>query len=305
MTIRTFSILFTAALFLLSYQFASAQELRASVRINTPKLQKAAPELFEILEGSIRDFYNNTKWTNDVFEEEERIEFQVQITIQEEISDTRFKAEIAIQSSRPIFNSAENTQVFSHVDKEFTFEYQQYQPLIFSRNVFNDNLTSLLAFYAYIVIGNDYDTFSALGGENYFKIAQEILNTVPTNQAANYRGWRARDGNRNRFWLVENYLNPRIRPLRLAMYEYHLKGLDKMHDDPEAARAAMTEALTRVDPVIDGYPNAMVLQTLSNAKASEIIEIYKNGSSEEKNKVRNLMSRVDPANASRYQRIGY
>lgn len=297
--------LFPILIFLIAIGSLCAQELRTTVNINTPKLQNADPRVFETLKQSMEQFFNNTRWTEDDFEPEERIELQIQMTITVEESDTRFKADLLLQSSRPIYNSNVNTVIFTHVDRDVRFEYQQYQPLIFSQNAYNDNLTSILSFYAYIVLGMDYDTFSPLGGEPFYEIAQEILQTVPASAAAQNRGWRSRDGNRNRYWLIENLLNPRIRPLRQVMYDYHRKGLDLMYKDPEAGRAAIAESLPLLDNVMRNYPNAMMLQVFANAKRDEIIEIFKNGEQQEKTKVKNTMIRIDPANAAAYQRVGF
>ncbi|MGA1582380.1 MAG: DUF4835 family protein [Saprospiraceae bacterium] len=294
-----------AILLLTSQKSAIAQEIRATVNISTPKLQKADPQVFETLKRSMEEFFNNTAWTDDEFQEDERIEVQIQMTITEEESDTRFKADLIMQSSRPVYNSNVNTVVFTHLDRDVRFDYQQYQPLIFSQNAYNDNLTSILSFYAYLIIGMDYDTFSPFGGEPFFLLAQQIMNAVPTNEAAQFRGWMARDGNRNRYWLMENLLNPRIRPLRQVMYDYHRLGLDLMYKDPETSRATMAASLQLLDNVMRNYPNAMMLQAFANAKRDEVIEIFKNGEKAEKGQVKNTMIRIDPANAATYQRIGF
>jgi hypothetical protein len=294
-----------AILLLTSQKSAIAQEIRATVNISTPKLQKADTQVFETLKRSMEEFFNNTAWTDDEFQEDERIEVQIQMTITEEESDTRFKADLIMQSSRPVYNSNVNTVVFTHLDRDVRFDYQQYQPLIFSQNAYNDNLTSILSFYAYLIIGMDYDTFSPFGGEPFFLLAQQIMNAVPTNEAAQFRGWMARDGNRNRYWLMENLLNPRIRPLRQVMYDYHRLGLDLMYKDPETSRATMAASLQLLDNVMRNYPNAMMLQAFANAKRDEVIEIFKNGEKAEKGQVKNTMIRIDPANAATYQRIGF
>ena len=211
--------------------FLLAQELEVEVAINTPKLQTADPKVFENLEKSMEEFLNNRKWTEDVYEPEERIKCKIQLTIEEEISATRFRANIAVQSRRPIYKSSEETPMLNHVDKDFIFDYEPFQPIIFSKNLFQDNLSSILGFYAYIIIGMDYDSFSPLGGEEYFKIAQDILNNVPQNAASQFPGWRQLDGNRNRYWIIENLMNPRVRDFRQGMYEYHRLSLDMMSED--------------------------------------------------------------------------
>ncbi|MEM9849965.1 MAG: DUF4835 family protein, partial [Bacteroidota bacterium] len=218
-----------------------AQELNFQVTINTPQLQTTDPKVFEALEGQVQEFLNNTKWTNDIFDFEERIKGNLVININEEQSATRFTAEVAIQTTRPIYGSGEETVMINFQDRNVWFDYEQYQPLIFNQNTYNDHLTAILAYYAYIVIGLDYDSFSPIGGEPYFQIAQEIVNTIPQGVAGQEpRSWRAQDGKINRYWLIENLLSPRVRPLRQALYDYHRQGLDLMSQDAIAGRAIIT-----------------------------------------------------------------
>ncbi len=298
-----YRMLFILIIFAFSTKI-QAQELLAEVSINTPQLQLADPKIFKSLETAIEEFYNNNVWTEDEFEQEERIKFQIQMTITTEISENSFLAEMAIQSSRPIFNSSQETPLLNHVDKDIAFNYDLFQPLIYTKNAFNDNLTSILSFYAYIILGLDYDSFSPFGGEPHFLTAQEIMNTVPATVAANVRGWRQLDGNVNRYWLVENLLSPRVRPFRQAFYEYHMQGKDIMYENVEGGRAKLAECLETVAKVSRDYPNAMIIQLFSNAKSNEIIEIFKLGTRSEKLAVKKSMSNMDPSNSNKYERIG-
>ncbi|NJL75208.1 MAG: DUF4835 family protein [Saprospiraceae bacterium] len=253
---------------------AWSQELDFQVTINTPKLQTADPKVFETLELSIREFLNNTQWTSDSYEPEERIKGNIIININEERSATNFTAEVLIQSARPIYGSTQETRLITLQDKNVWFDYEQYQPLIYSQNNFNDNLTSILAFYAYIVLGMDYDSFSPFGGQPHYLKAQEILNNVPSNVSnRDPQGWTATGGNRNRYWIIENILSPRVRPLRQAMYDYHRQGLDLMASDVVASVVVIADALNSLGEVQRAYPNAMILQMFSDAKTDEIIEI--------------------------------
>jgi hypothetical protein len=285
---------------------ANAQELNFQVTVNTPTLQTADPRIFETFEQAVQEFMNNTKWTNDVYEEEERIKGSIVINVSKELSPTRFIAEVAIQSTRPIYESGEETVMFNFQDKNVWFDYEQYQPLIFNQNTFNDNLTATLAFYAYMMIGLDYDSFSPMGGESYFKIGQEIVTNIPPAISAavtEAAGWRAQDGKINRFWLAENMLSPRTRNYRQAMYDYHRQGLDLMAEDAVAARAVINQALQSLLDVQRSYPNAMVLQTFSDAKSAEITEIFGNAPMAEKNKVIQVMTRIDGARSAKYRAI--
>lgn len=283
--------------------FAMAQELICQVRINTQKLQTVDPAVFETLEQTVQEFMNNTKWTNDAYEQQERINCNILLTIQEELSPTSFRADLAIQATRPVFNSNYQTPLLNHIDREVTFSYEQFQPLRFSRNTFNDNLSQILSFYSYVILGMDYDSFALYGGEPYFQIANEILTSIPQGIAERFSGWQSKDGSRNRFWIIENLLSPRIRPYREAMYNYHRHALDVMAQDVGQGRAVMTQSINTLQDVFQNYPNAMILQMFVNAKSNEVLEIFKRGTSEEKNTVIRVMSRIDASNAEQYRAI--
>jgi len=279
-----------------------AQELNVNVTINTPKLQTADPKVFETLETTIQEFMNNQKWTTDTYEEDERINLEMVMTITEEVSATSFKAELALQSSRPVFGSSYETAMFKHQDKEITFSYEQFQPLEYSNTNYINQLSSIMAFYAYVVIGMDYDSFSQRGGEEYFQLAQDVVNRIPPTVAAAIKGWRSVDGNRNRYWLVENLLTPRMATFRDVIYDYHRQGLDFMHKDAAVGRAVMTQSLERLLDVNKNYPNSMIMQVFANTKSDEIIEIYKASAPTEKSSVVKVMEKVDPPRASDYRK---
>ena len=280
-----------------------AQELNVNVTINTPKLQTADVSVFEDLEREITEFMNNQKWTNDVYEEEERIKAEIVITISDELSQTSFKSEVSIQSVRPVFGSNYETALMTHQDKDVVFTYNQFQPLEFTENAYTDNLTAVLAFYANVLIGMDYDSFTPFGGEPFFQKAQDIVNNVPPTVASQVPGWRSTDGNRNRYWIIENLLSPRTRPYRQAMYDYHRQALDVMHEDVGAGLAVMASSIDQIGEVNRSYPNSMILQMFSNAKRSEVIEIFKGASSQQKEKVVAVMQKVDPSSASEYRKM--
>ncbi len=283
------------------YFSPAAQELEVKVTINTPKLQTADPKVFETLRTALEEFMNNQKWTTDVFEQEERIKMNIVLNISEEINASTFKADLALQSTRPVFGSRYETPMLKHQDEEVTFSYEQFQPLEFSQTTYLNNLTSVLGFYAFIAIGLDYDSYSPLGGEPYFQAAQDIVNRIPPNVASSVGGWRSVEKSRNRYWLVENLLSPRVRPFRQAVYDYHRQGLDVMQEDVVTGRAVMSLAIESLGEVNKSYPNAMILQVFANTKYDEIIEIYKAAAPQEKTKVIGTMEKVDPPRASNYR----
>ncbi len=276
-----------------------AQELKIDVKVNAPKLKLADPRVFQTMERSVSEFMNNTKWTSDEFEAHERIEGSMLITITEEYSASSFVADIAIQGIRPVYNSNYTTLIFNRLDKDFKLEYEELQSIEVSKGIYIDDFSSVLSFYAYLMLGMDYDSFAPLGGEQYFQVAESVLNAVPQN-SPNASGWSIGGKKENRYWLMENLLNPRYRPYRQSMYEYHRLGLDVMADDADRGKAIMVSVLKEMDKVNESYPNSIVLRNFLDSKRDEIIEIFKGGSRGQKNTVYNLMARLDPAQMSTY-----
>lgn len=284
--------------------FGKAQEFQAKVTVNTPKLQDVDPKVFKTLETTLRDMMNNTKWTDDVFETEERIKLTITINITQELSPTSFKADMAIQAVRPVHNSSYETVLFSYQDSDLQFGYEEYQPVEFSKNVFTDNLSAILGFYSYVILGLDYDSFGELGGTDLFQEAQNILSGVPSNVAQSAGGWTSIEkGQRNRYWLIENILNPRMEDYRKAMYLYHRGGLDRMADDTSNGVTACATAITRIAEANKAYRNSMIIQIFAQMKSTEILQIFTGAEQAQKQRVYSAMIQIDAANASKYNLI--
>ncbi|MEO1257936.1 MAG: DUF4835 family protein [Bacteroidota bacterium] len=292
---------FLPVLFLLTLCHAGAQELEVTVSILTPQLQTTDPKVFQTLSQTMEEFLNNQKWTENDYEQDERIKMDLIMTITSETNGDTYTAELAITSTRPVFGSMYETKLFYHLDKDISFSYQQFQPLEYSQTAYISELPTILAFYANIVIGLDYDSFSPFGGDPYFNRAQDIINQVPPGVASSVKGWRSSDGMRNRYWLAENLLSPRVRPFRQAFYDYHRQGLDVAHENFVAGRAVMTQALSTLLDVNSSYPNSMIMQVFTNGKSDEIIEIYKGAFPDEKSEIIKVMIKIDPSNASDYR----
>lgn len=283
-------------------------ELNATVRVITPQLQKYERRIFDQLEIALRDFINTTKWTKDVYEPEERIKCSFIITISTEGDNNVFLGELAVQATRPVYGSGYETPLISHLDKEVQFSYAENQPIIFQPDgTDNPNLAAMVAFYVYIILALDYDSFSLYGGEPYLLMAQQIVNNMQNSSSGGGPGWRAPDGgkSRNRYWMIENLLNARIKLFRAAMYAYHRKGLDMFTTDMDQARAAVLSALEDVDKVGVAYFNSMIVQMFSNAKRDELIEMFKVAPKAQRERVFQIMSKADPANATRYREVNF
>jgi len=285
----------------LGWNFSSAQELNVKVNVQTPKLKITDPAIFETFERNVTNLFNQTKWTEDEFEPHERIEANVQITIKDELSPESFVADIWFTSLRPVFTSNYQTQMLNYIDKGIRFTYRPQQPIENSRSNFVDNLSSILTFYAYIIIAMDYDSFSPQGGDPYFRIAQNVLSDVPTSVSDGDKSWQAvGGGNRNRYWLLENMMAPRSKDYREALYTYHRIALDNMHKDSAGAKSNLISCIETIRELERSNPNSMIVQMFTDSKRGEIIEIFKEATKSDQNEVYKLMSYIDPARASDY-----
>jgi len=275
------------------------QELNCEVKVICPKCQMADPGLFADLETAIREFMNNRKWTSDTYQPHERISCQIIITISEERSIDRFGAEASIVSSRPVYNSDYQTALLNHRDKQWEFGYSVSQPLEFSEVGNLSNLTSLLAYYAYIIIGLDYDTYGRYGGTPWYLKAQAIVNN---SQNAPEVGWKSYDGLRNRYWLVENLLSPKFTDYRSVLYTYHLKALDQFYTNPATSTKTFVSMLNDLDKLNKAQPNSMLLQLFFNAKKQELMDIFAGAPPAEKVNAKNVLCRLDPTNCNEYSK---
>jgi len=287
-------------LFIFVIKTSFSQELNCKVQVLSQSIQGTDKRVFETLQTAIYEFMNNRKWTNDVFKINERIDCSILINITERISTEEFKATLQIQARRPVFKSSYNTVLLNNNDNDFQFKYQEGQPLEFTENTHLSNLTSVLAFYAYFMIGLDYDSFSLDGGTPYFQKALAIVNNA---QSSSDLGWKAFDGSKNRYWLINNMLDASFVSLRECMYKYHRLGLDVMVDNKESGRAEILESLEELKNVHQIKPLSYSLQVFFIAKSDEIINIFSGAFSDEKAKIVNLLNEIDPTNSNKYQKI--
>lgn len=290
-------------LVLFSFQ-SLGQELNCQVTIITDKklaLTSVQQDVLKQLEEVIYDFMNNTKWTNDQFEVEERINCNLQFQIKEIPSDGIYKGFLQVQSSRPALNSSYNSAVLNIQDDNVTIAFSRNSIISYAPNQFRDNLTSVLAYYANLIIGMDYDSFSSNGGTKYFSEAQNIVTLA---QNSGYPGWKSNEkGRRNRFWIVDNILNEVFSPLRQCNYNYHRKGVDALHKDVSTGRKAMYNALSGLTKLSAIRPNSINLVGFVQAKRNEIKNLYTDAETREKQQMVNLLKRIDPSNSSKYQEI--
>jgi len=294
------SFTMTGVILLSTVTVTLAQELNCTIKVITPQLQTADPKVFEDMQKAVYEFMNNRRWTADIFSQQERIECSMLINITKELASDKYQAQVTIQSNRPVYNSSYNSTLLNLVDKEWTITYTQYQPLEYNDNASLSELTSLLAYYAYIIIGMDYDSFSPKGGTPYFQKAQNIVNM---SQNSDSKGWKSFESTRNRYWLVENILNQKYDNIRLAVYKYHREGMDKMYDNPDEARKVISDCFSMLSKVHEEYPNSMFMQNFFSAKSEEIINIFSKATPQEKTTAVNTLVKLDASNSQKYQAI--
>ena len=293
-------------LILLAFAWApvltSAQELNCTVNLNDQKIQTQQRQIFRKLQDAMSQFVNNRTWTTDPFEPEERISCAIYITLEEQVDETHYKGRAQIQVSRPVYGSTYESVLLNYIDRNFNFEYSPGLQLLYNDNAYVNNLTSLLAYYAYIIIGTDYDSFSELGGQPYFLKAQNIVNNATSSGENGWDGFADRD-RQNRYWLVENLLNNQVQPFRTGFYKYHRLGLDQYIDDPNAAREVMLSFLEDIQKVNQVKPGTVLLNSFFNAKSQEFINFFKEATPEQKKKAVILLAKLDPTNTGEYQKI--
>lgn len=293
-----------AVLMVLATGTAGAQELYCNVQVSAQKIQGSNREIFQSMQRDIYEFMNSMVWTDNVFSFAERIECNLLINLDEQLSADEFRGTIQVQLSRPVFNTTYESTVLNFIDNNFQFRYVEFQSLEFNPNSHTSNLVSVLAYYAYMLIGMDFDTYSQGGGTPYFQVAEKIVTNA---QNAPEQGWKPYDGsrNRNRYWMVKNILDSEYSGVRQFIYLYHLRGLDRMESDMTQARIEIYESLRRLQEVYRRRPDPFMyyMTVIIDAKADEIVNIFSQGFPEEKNRVVQILNEIDPANETKYQKI--
>ncbi|WP_443089651.1 type IX secretion system protein PorD [Zeaxanthinibacter sp. PT1] len=280
----------------------SAQELNCTVTVNSEQVSQTNQQIFRTLERSLSDFINKSKWTNKVYLENERVNCRMFITV-EEYENNRFKANIQLQSSRPVFNTSYQSPVFNYKDNDFNFEYIEFQPLVYNENVFGSNLVGVVAYYAYIMLGLDADTFALEGGTEFYERAQQIVTQA---QGSGFSGWgQTAAENRSRFQLVDNLMSNTFREYRIALYNYHRKGMDVLADNNTTGKQVVAGTLRLFETMISRRPNALLIQTFFDAKSEEIKNIFSDGPKVDIVQLKETLNRVAPFYSGTWNEINY
>lgn len=275
-----------------------SQELNCRVVVNADQVQTTERSIFQEMEVTFAEFMNNRRWTEDQYDQEERINCNIILTISQMPSLGRFEASVQVLSSRPVFNTDYESVLMNFADRDWTFEYVASQPIQFSENTYLDNISSLLAYYAFMIIGFDYDSFSELGGEDYFQKAwQVVLNA----QQSGYPGWEQFNSIRNRYWLAENLLSNEMEPIRRAQYQYHRQGMDNLSEQPDDAHKSILESLGQIQKANNARPRSILTISFLDAKADELAQIFSTGNPSERRQAYNILTNIDPTKSEVFE----
>ncbi|MFI5221868.1 MAG: DUF4835 family protein [Bacteroidia bacterium] len=293
---------FILILFLFCFRLSFAQDLSCKVNILDNQIQMTDKHLFRALENALMEFMNNTKWCLDKIQSNEKVECTIQIVLTSyDLASNHFSATAQIQSVRPVYGTSYNSVLLNFNDENWEFDYQEFQRLDFNENSYISNLTSMMGFYAYFILGLDYDSFGMLGGTPYFNKAQTVMINA---QQGGLAGWKAFEkSTRTRYNLIDNILNEQFRPIREAYYMYHRKGMDMMSKNPDEARKTIYASLELVQKVSKSFPMSVMMIMFFEAKSDELVNIFKNASQSEKPKVIALLNEMNITNSVKYEKI--
>ena len=281
-----------------------AQELNCTVTINSDQVQGTNKEVFNTLKQSIEEYVNTSRWTNMTFQEKERIECSMLLVVKS-VQDGIFNCEFTCQSRRPVYGTSYSTPTLNFKDNNFVFTYQEYDRLDYQQSTFTTNLTALLAYYCYLIIGHDMDSFSKLGGTACFQVCEQIVTAAQSASLDNAEaaGWKAFESNRNRYALINNLMDEAFKKYRTFYYDYHRHGLDEMVNNVTNGRARIAKDFKVLKEAYNARPATYVVNAFLDAKADELVNIFKKGTSEEKKMVYDLLMDIDPTRQSTYDEI--
>ena len=282
----------------------TAQELKCTISINSEQVQGSNKAVFNTLQQSMEEFVNTQRWTNMTFQEKERIECSMMIVVKS-VQDNMFVCEFTCQSRRPVFGTTYTTPTLNIKDANFTFTYQEYDRMEFQHNTFTSNLTALVAYYCYLIIGHDMDSFAKLGGTPYFQVCEDIVTSAQSASLDNAEmvGWKAFESNRNRYALTNNLMDEAFKKYRAYYYDYHRHGLDEMVNNVANGRARIAKDIKVLKEAYNARPATYLVGTFLDAKSDELVNIFKSGTADEKKMVYELLMDIDPTRQDTYENI--
>jgi len=292
------------AIAILCCSWLSAQELNCTVTINSDKIEGSNKQVYETLKASIEEYMNQTKWTKMSFRDAEKIECSMLIVVNS-VADNMYNCQMTLQSRRPVYGTSYTTPILNFRDNNFCFTYQEFDRLDWQQNQFTTNLTAMLAYYCYLIIGHDMDSFQRMGGTPFFQQCEAIVNACQsaTMESVEQRGWLAFDSNRNRYALINNLLDEAFKNYRNYYYEYHRLGLDEMAGNVTNGRARIAEGMPVLREAYRARPATYIINTFLDAKSDELVDIFSKGTDKEKKSVYEILTDIDPTRQSTYEKI--
>ena len=287
--------------FLLFSNFFVSQELNCEVVVEARQTGNENLQVFKTLQTQLTEFINSTSWTNKVVRQNEKIDCTMFINISSYENDV-FQGTLQIQSSRPIFNSSYNSPTYNFNDRNFTFNYQEFQNFTFNENQFENNLVSVIAFHIYVILGIDADTFKLNSGTSFFEQAQKILDF---SQQKGFRGWGPGDGLQSRYYLIDNILSTTFKEFRNVMYDYHIKGLDIMVNETKSGKEAVAKSLMMLDQMNRRRPNSYILRVFFDTKANEILDVFSGGPKVPVTNLISTLSKIAPNHSDKWRNISF
>lgn len=280
-----------------------SQELKCNVTINSSQVQGTNKQVFETLQAGLNDFMSNYKWTDLIFAANEFIDCNFMIIVKS-YEDDLFTTELQVQAKRPVYGTSYTTNIFNFKDNAFVFKYVEFDPIEINNNTFESNLTAVLAYYAYIIIGMDLDSYSRLGGTEAFQMAEQIVTISQSrSQDAESVGWKAFENDRNRYALIKNLMDERFKKYREYFYEYHRLCLDNMINSVENSRAKIAAGMPVLRDTYRENPGSIAILSFLDAKNDELINMFKKGTAKEKEEVYNILMDINPALGNKYEEI--
>lgn len=301
-------VIFMITLTVLLGLSAGAQEIQARFSVIASKVSTQIDrKVFQTLQTGLTNFLNNRRWTNDVFQPAEKIDCNFLLTIDQDLGNNVYKGKLTVQAARPVFNSDYASPIINFIDDNITFRYIEFQPIEFNENRIqgNDplaaNITAILAYYANLILGFDYASFSPRGGDPYFKKAWNIVSNAPEN--GEIAGWKSFESLRNRYWLAENLNNSRFALMHDVIYSYYRSGMDVFYQDAEAGRSGILNSLNQLNSINTENPNSMILQFFFQGKSGELAKVFSKATKDQKDRARDLLTKLDITNSAAYKEL--
>lgn len=300
--------IFISLAFALSVVLAQGQEIQARLSVITAKIStQVDKKVFQTLQSALTNFLNNRRWTNDAFQPGEKIQCNFLLNIEQDLGNNVFKGKLTVQAARPVYNTSYDSPIMNFLDDNITFRYVEFQPIEFNENRIqgNDpltaNITAILAYYINLILAFDYDSFTLRGGDSYFQKAWNIVNNAPENK--DISGWKSFDGIRNRYWLAENLNNNRFALIHEALYSYYRSGMDLFYENEDAGRNGILNCLNFLNTINTENPNSMIMQFFFQGKSTELVKVFSKANAEQKDRARELLSRLDITNGAAYKEL--